>query len=69
MKPLRPIALMAAVAALSACSTVSRIGEAINPFDGGDPAPQTAPQDGRQSILAFEQQLAPDPRALIHPEF
>jgi len=61
MKPLRPIALMAAVAALSACSTVSRIGSAINPFDGGDPPPQTAPQDGRQSILAFEQQLAPDP--------
>jgi outer membrane protein assembly factor BamB len=61
MKPLRPIALMAAVAALSACSTVSRIGEAINPFDGGDPPPQTAPQDGRQSILAFEQQLTPDP--------
>jgi outer membrane protein assembly factor BamB len=61
MKPLRPIALMAAVAALSACSTVSRIGEAINPFDGGEAPPQTAPQDGRQSILAFEQQLAPDP--------
>lgn len=61
MKPLRPIALIAAAAALSACSTVSRIGSAINPFDGGDPPPQTAPQDGRQSILAFEQQLAPDP--------
>jgi outer membrane protein assembly factor BamB len=61
MKPLRPIALLAAAAALSACSTVSRIGEAINPFDGGDAPRQTAPQDGRVSILAFEQQLTPDP--------
>src|SRR5262245_7124378 len=62
MKPLRPIALIAAVAALSACSTVNRIGDALNPFDGGgDSAPsETAPQDGRVSILAFEQQLAPD---------
>lgn len=54
-------AVLAAAAALSACSTVSRIGEAINPFDGGDAPAQTAPQDGRVSILAFEQQLAPDP--------
>jgi outer membrane protein assembly factor BamB len=61
MKPLRPIALIAAAAALSACSTVGRIGDAINPFDGGDAPQQTAPQDGRISILAFEQQLAPDP--------
>jgi len=61
MKPLRPIALVAAAAALSACSTVSRIGSAINPFDGGDAPAQTAPQDGRVSILAFEQQLTPDP--------
>ncbi|MGQ0531683.1 MAG: outer membrane protein assembly factor BamB family protein [Caulobacteraceae bacterium] len=61
MKPLRPIALIAAAAALSACSTVSRIGEVLNPFDGGNAPQQTAPQEGRQSILAFEQQLAPDP--------
>lgn len=54
-------AVIAAAAALSACSTVSRIGEAINPFDGGDAPAQTAPQDGRVSILAFEQQLTPDP--------
>ncbi|ANP44803.1 PQQ-like beta-propeller repeat protein [Candidatus Viadribacter manganicus] len=61
MKPLRPIAIMAAVAALSACSTVSRIGDAINPFDGGE-APQTvAPQDGRQSILSAEEDLRPSP--------
>jgi outer membrane protein assembly factor BamB len=57
-----PIAVLAAAAAaLSACSTVTRIGEAINPFDGGDGPTQTAPQDGRVSILAFEQQLTPDP--------
>lgn len=61
MKPLRSVALIAAAAALSACSTVSRIGDAINPFDGNDAPTQTAPQDGRQSILAFEQQLTPDP--------
>lgn len=71
MKPLRPIALIAAAAALSACSTVSRIGDAINPFDGGDAPAQTAPQDGRVSILAFEQQLTPDPtlaaRTIIVP--
>jgi len=61
MKPLRPIALIAAVSALSACSTVSSIGDAINPFDGGDAPAQTAPEDGRISILAFEQQVAADP--------
>jgi outer membrane protein assembly factor BamB len=61
MKPLRPIALVVAAAALSACSTVSRIGDAINVFDGDDTPAQTAPEDGRISILAFEQQLTPDP--------
>ena len=56
------VALMiAAAATLSACSTVNRIGSAINPFDGGDAPAQTAPQDGRVSILTFEQQLTPDP--------
>lgn len=61
MKPLRPIALIAAVSALSACSTVSRIGGALNPFDGSDAPVQTAPQDGRQSILSAEENLAPNP--------
>jgi outer membrane protein assembly factor BamB len=59
MKPLRPIVLIAAAAALSACSTVNRIGEALNPFDNDRPR-ETAPQDGRVSILAFEQELTPD---------
>jgi outer membrane protein assembly factor BamB len=71
MKPLRPIALVVAAAALSACSTVGRIGDAINVFDGDDAPAQTAPQDGRISILAFEQQLTPDPalaaRAITTP--
>jgi len=53
------LAVIVAAAALSACSTVSRIGDAINPFDSDAPAP-TAPQDGRISILTFEQDLTPD---------
>lgn len=50
------VTIAAAAAALSACSTVSGIF-------GGDNEPSTSnvPQDGRISILAFEQQLAPDP--------
>lgn len=46
--------IAAAAAALSACSTFGF---------GGDDKPSTSnvPQDGRISILAFEQQLAPDP--------
>jgi outer membrane protein assembly factor BamB len=40
---------------------VSRIGGALNPFDGGDSPSQTAPQDGRVSILAFEQDVTADP--------
>jgi len=63
MNRLGPIAaVLAAAAALSACSTVSRVGSALNPFDGGDEPTQTAPQDGRVSILTFEQQLTPDPQ-------
>ncbi len=54
------LAVLAAAAALSACSTVGRIGGALNPFDGGDAPRETAPQDGRVSILAFEQELTPD---------
>lgn len=56
-----PIAALAAAAALSACSTVQRIGDAVNPFNDGNAPTQTAPQDGRVSILTFEQQLAADP--------
>lgn len=56
-----PLAVIAAAAALSACSTVNRIGDAINPFDGNEAPRETAPEDGRISILAFEQQLTPDP--------
>ena len=60
--------LAAAAFALSACQTVG------NMFGGGDDTPSAAnaaPQDGRISILAFEQQLAPDPalagRAIVTP--
>jgi outer membrane protein assembly factor BamB/predicted small secreted protein len=62
MSRLGPItALLAAAATLSACSTVSRIGDAVNPFNDDNTPTQTAPQDGRVSILTFEQQLAADP--------
>jgi outer membrane protein assembly factor BamB len=59
MSRLGPIAaVLAAAAALSACSTVARVGDMF----GGDDAPtQTAPEDGRISILTFEQALTPDP--------
>jgi len=56
------LAVLAAATALTACSTVSRVGSAINPFDGGGDAQETVrPDDGRISVLAFEQELAPDP--------
>jgi outer membrane protein assembly factor BamB len=66
MKPLRPIVLVVAAAALSACSTVNRIGDAINVFDNNDQPAQTVPEDGRISIMAFEQQLTPDPALAGH---
>lgn len=49
--------IAAAAAALSACSTIG------NMFGGGDNEPSRSdiPQEGRISILAFEQQLTPDP--------
>jgi outer membrane protein assembly factor BamB len=56
MSPLRPLVLIAAAAALSACSTAAKVW----PF-GDDKAPsETAPQDGRISILSFEQKLEAD---------
>jgi len=61
-----PLVALAAATALSACSTVGRIGDAINPFDSDAPT-QTAPEDGRVSILAFEQQLTPDPALQSRP--
>lgn len=54
-------ALAAAAAALSACSTAARIGDTLNPFNDGPAPAQQTPQDGRVSILAFEQALTPDP--------
>jgi outer membrane protein assembly factor BamB len=62
MSRIRPIALMAALAALSACSTVSGAVDRITPFDGDDKKTETVePEDGRISILAFEQKLEVDP--------
>ena len=48
--------IAAAAAALSACSTIGGIFRSDN-----EPSTSDIPQDGRISILAFEQQLAPDP--------
>lgn len=60
MNRLTGLTVLAAAAALSACSTVESVGDAVWPF--GDDAPRaTAPEDGRVSILAFEQALASDP--------
>ncbi|MGE0594832.1 MAG: PQQ-binding-like beta-propeller repeat protein [Hyphomonadaceae bacterium] len=57
-----PIAAIAAAAALSACSTAQRIGDAVWPFSGeGESSAPLVPEDGRISILSFEQQLTPDP--------
>lgn len=65
---LGPLTALAAATALSACSTVSRVGDAVWPFNGGgEAAPETAPQDGRVSILAFEQELTPDPALASRP--
>jgi outer membrane protein assembly factor BamB len=62
-----PLAALAAAAALSACSTVSH----LNPFGESAPPAATAPEEGRISILAFEQQLTPDPalagRTIVTP--
>ncbi|MDX2234367.1 MAG: PQQ-binding-like beta-propeller repeat protein [Hyphomonadaceae bacterium] len=55
------VALMAAAVALSACSTVSGAVDAITPFDREKPAEAAEPQDGRISILSFEQKLEVDP--------
>jgi outer membrane protein assembly factor BamB len=66
-RSLGPIAALAAMAALSACSTVSRVSDAVWPFGGDDAPRQTAPEDGRVSILAFEQDLAPDPALASRP--
>ena len=49
------------MAALSACGTVSKVGDAIWPFNDGErSSSERAPEEGRISILTFEQQLAPD---------
>lgn len=53
--------LAAAAAALSACSTVSRVSDAVWPFNDQHGQSPTVPEDGRVSILAFEQELTPDP--------
>jgi outer membrane protein assembly factor BamB len=68
MSRLVSAAVLAAAAVLSGCSTVQRVGDAVWPFNGGggDEGP-TAPQDGRVSILTFEQQLAPDPALASRP--
>lgn len=56
MKVIRPITMVAAACALSACAS-------LNPFGRGDrDEGPTAPDEGRISILTFEQELSADPQ-------
>jgi outer membrane protein assembly factor BamB len=66
MSALSRVAILAAAAAVSACSTASRVGDAIWPFNDDAPA-AIAPQEGRSSVLAIEQQLTPDPALAAQP--
>jgi outer membrane protein assembly factor BamB len=64
------LAILAAAAALSACSTVGNAADAVWPFnDGGGERrdPRLVPEEGRISILTFEQQLSPDPALASKP--
>ncbi|HVY84821.1 MAG TPA: PQQ-binding-like beta-propeller repeat protein [Caulobacterales bacterium] len=65
MSRIGPIALLAATAALSACSTAQKIG-GVMPFGHHRSHERAEPQDGRVSILTFEQALAPDPNLAGH---
>jgi len=56
MSAFRPIVMIAAAAALSACASAPRVW----PFGGDDSPSETAPADGRISILSFEQKLEVD---------
>jgi outer membrane protein assembly factor BamB len=67
MNRLGAVAALAAATALSACSTMSRVGDAVWPFNDGGQAAPTVPEDGRVSILAIEQQLTPDPALAGQP--
>ncbi len=60
MKSVRLFAAIMLAAALAACGGAGRIASALNPFDSNTPS-QTAPEEGRVTILAAEQPLAPDP--------
>ncbi|WP_395647585.1 PQQ-binding-like beta-propeller repeat protein [Terricaulis sp.] len=57
------IAALAAMTTLGACSTVGKAADAIWPFgdEQREPSRSDVPQEGRISILAFEQELTPDP--------
>ncbi len=69
MSRLGSVAALAAAALVSACSTMSRVGDAVWPFNdgGGEAAAATAPEDGRVSVLATEQQLTVDPALAGQP--
>ncbi|MGE0828066.1 MAG: PQQ-binding-like beta-propeller repeat protein [Hyphomonadaceae bacterium] len=67
MNSIRPYAALAAAALLSACGTVGRAADAVWPFSGGSSNTQTAPEEGRISILTFEQRLTPDPQLAARP--
>ncbi|NDC58506.1 MAG: hypothetical protein EBZ50_06725 [Alphaproteobacteria bacterium] len=60
---LNPLMVVLAATTLTACATAERVGSAINPFDGGSKKQadkKKAPEEGRISILTFEQKLEAD---------
>lgn len=61
MSSLRPIAAIAAAIALSGCATAANVGDAVWPFNDSEAPKSEVPQDGRISILNFEQRLEADP--------
>lgn len=58
-----PLIAVLAATTLTACATAERVGSALNPFDGRqseDADKKKAPEEGRISILTFEQKLEAD---------
>jgi outer membrane protein assembly factor BamB len=66
MSRLHPVTILMAAAALSACSTVQRVGHLFGGGGGQHHDANAEPEEGRISILATDQALAPDPSLAGH---